>query len=349
MPKHIFGQMPFSKLFDPPYNTMPVGNGPFKAVKYVEGQYIQMAANPDFYLGKPKTDNYIVRFGDGNTLAAEMEAQEIDGMGAGAGPVYDHLTGLPYVVGNPVPNTIPVGFSVNYKTVPNPGMVTQAISYAIDVDTYNKQLGSNTLVPSNYLFQHIVGFETPPDGFRKLEYNPDKAKAILQQIKWDSSKALRSVKWSPPTPGDDALHAMLAAVGIKTQYKQIDVATIYDQLYRGNDWEVCWANMSGDQDLQSVWKYIKCGWNYDQGGFNFEKYCNQEVDTLWQQGLNETDAAKRKQVFDQISLKLQDASPEAVVWRPSVTYVWNKRVKGAYPYQYRLPVRPALEKVHIQA
>src|SRR5262249_16164180 len=107
--------------------------------------------------------------------------------------------------------------------------------------------------------------------------------------------------------------------------------------------------MSGDQDLQSVWKYIKCGWNYDQGGFNFEKYCNQEVDMLWQQGLNETDAAKRKQTLDQISLKLQDASPEAVVWRSSVIYVWNKWVKGAYPYPYRLPIRPSLEKVYIQA
>jgi peptide/nickel transport system substrate-binding protein len=340
--------MPFSKLFDPPYNTMPVGNGPFKAVKYVEGQYLQMAANPDFYLGKPKVDNYIVRFGDANTLAAAMEAQEIDGAGVGAGPVYDHLTSLPFIAGNPVPNTIPFGFMVNFQTVPNPGMVTQAISYAIDVETYNKQLGSSVLVPSNYLFQHIVGFETPPEGFRRPEYSPDKARGILQKINWDPNKVLRSVKWSPPTPGDDALHAMLNAVGIKTQYKSIDVATIYDQLYRGNDWEIVWANLSGDQDLQSVWKYIKCGWNYDQGGFNFEKYCNGEVDTLWQQGVDELDPAKRKQLFDQITLKLQDAPPQATLWRPSTTYVWNKRVKGAYPYQYRLPVRPALEKVYIQ-
>lgn len=40
--------------------------------------------------------------------------------------------------------------------------------------------------------------------------------------------------------------------------------------------------------------------------------------------------------------------PQATLSRGSVTYVWNKRVKGAYPYQYRLPVRPALERVYIQ-
>jgi len=348
MPKHIFGQLPFDNLFDAPYNTMPVGNGPFKAVKYVDGQYMQMAANPDFYLGKPKTDNYIVRFGDGNTLAAALEAQEIDGMSAAAGPVYDHLTSLPYVVGNPVPAPLPYGFAVNYQTVDKAAELTRAIGYAIDVATYNKQLASNTLVPSNYIFGHIVGLETPPDGFRKPEYDPEKAKAILKDLNWDSSKTLRSVIWTPPTPGTDALHAMLNAVGIKTQYKQIDVATIYDQLYRGNDWEIVWTNLSGDQDLAQVWKYIKCGWNYDQGGFNAEKYCNQELDALWQRGLDETDQTKRKQIFDQISLKLQDTSPQATVWRTAVTYVWNKRVKGAYPYQYRRPVRPALEKVYIQ-
>jgi hypothetical protein len=35
------------------------------------------------------------------------------------------------------------------------------------------------------------------------------------------------------------------------------------------------------------------------------------------------------------------------MWRQSIIYVWNKRVRGAYPYQYRLPVRPAFEKVWI--
>ena len=53
MPQHIFGEMPFDQIFAEPYATMPVGNGPFKAVKYVDGQYMEMAANEDFYLGRP--------------------------------------------------------------------------------------------------------------------------------------------------------------------------------------------------------------------------------------------------------------------------------------------------------
>src|SRR5205823_6315321 len=101
MPKHIFGAMPLDKIFDEPYATKPIGNGPFKATRFVDGQYMEMDANEDFYLGRPNVDKFIVRFGDADTLTAAMEAQEIEGMSAAAGPVFDRLTGLPHVVGNP--------------------------------------------------------------------------------------------------------------------------------------------------------------------------------------------------------------------------------------------------------
>ena len=97
------------------YATMPVGNGPFKASQYVDGQYMEMVANEDFYAGRPYLDKFVVRFGDADTLTAALEAQEIDGSGVSAGPVYDRLTGLDYLVGNPVPRTHPDGFVVNVE------------------------------------------------------------------------------------------------------------------------------------------------------------------------------------------------------------------------------------------
>jgi peptide/nickel transport system substrate-binding protein len=348
MPKHIFGNTPFDKLFDEPYATKPIGNGPFKAVKYVDGQYMEMAANPDFYLGKPKSHRFIVRFGDADTLSAAMEAQEIDGTSVSVGPVYDHLASLPYIVGNPVPTSLPNGFVVNAGHIKEHAELTKAIMYALDVPTLNKQLYSNTLYPSNYLFEHIVGYETAPAGFPRYSYDPDKARAILKQVNWDPSRELQWVMWGKPSPATDAMQAMLAAVGIKTRYKIIDVATVIDELYRKYDYDLVFANFSGDQDLQSVWKYIKCGWDYDHGGYNYASYCDHEVDELWQKGLDEIDASKQHEIFDQVSLKLAADPPQATLWRGSVAYVWNKRVKGAYPYQYRLPVRPALERVWVE-
>ncbi len=349
MPKHIFGTMPLDKLFDEPYATMPVGNGPFKATKYVDGQYMEMAANEDFHLGRPLLDKFIVRFGDADTLTAAMEAQEIDGVSVTPGPTYDRLVGLPYIAGNPVPRDHPDGFVINYERFPQQAAaLNKAIMYAIDIPTLNKQLYSNTLRPSNYLFQHVVGLEQPPSGYPQYTYDPEKAKAILKQANWDGSKELSWQLTAKPTPAQDAMQAMLAAVGIKTKYTIIDPAVVIEQLYTKANFDIVYSNFGADQNMEQNWKYIKCGWGYDTGGFNYARYCNPSVDMLWQQGLAETDAAKRKGLYDQMTTKLADMPPQATLSRASILYVWNKRVQGAYPYQYRLPVRPALERVWIK-
>ncbi|MEA2512600.1 MAG: peptide/nickel transport system substrate-binding protein [Thermomicrobiales bacterium] len=348
MPKHIFGEMPFEELFNEPYATMPIGNGPFKAVKFVDGQYMEFAANEDFYLGRPNVDKYIVRFGDSDTLTAALEAQEIDGMGVSAGPVYDRLTGLDFLTGNPVPRDHPDGFGINFGRFPDQAAeLHKALQHAIDVETLSAQLYSGTLRPSTDLFQHIVGFEQSPEGFENRTYDPDKAKAILEQIGWDANRELEWLVWSPPTAAQDAMQAMLAAVGIKTKYQVIDVATITDEAYRNYAYDIWFTNFGASQFIEDNWKYFKCGWTYDTGGFNAAQYCNAEVDALIQQGLDTTDAAERKALIDQANLKLNASPPQATIFRQSITYVWNKRVRGAYPYQYRLPVRPALERVWI--
>ncbi len=348
MPKHIFGDKPFEELFAEPYATMPIGNGPFKAANFVDGQYMEMDANPDFYLGKPLLDKFIVRFGDADTLTAALEAQEIDGAGVSAGPVYDRLTSLDYLVGNPVPRDHPDGFVVNWERWPDhAAALNKAISYAIDVPTLNEQLFNGTLRPSNYLFGHVVGLETPPAGFPTYEYDPEKAQAILEEAGWDSSTELEWMMWSPPTPAQDAMQAMLAAVGINTTYRQIDAATVIDELYRNANYDISYGNFGAAQSMEDNWKYIKCGWGYDEGGFNYARYCNEEVDALWQQALDEVDPEAARPIWDEVSLALAASPPQATLSRGSVIYVWNKRVRGAYPYQYRLPVRPAFEKVWI--
>ena len=134
MPTHIFGNMPLANLFNEPYATMPIGNGPFKASKFVDGQYIEMVANEDFYLGRPHVDKYIVRFGDADTLAAAMEAQEIDGTSVSAGPVYDRLTACPTLPATPSPRRLPIGFAVNGERFPKEAAtLNKAMMAAIDV------------------------------------------------------------------------------------------------------------------------------------------------------------------------------------------------------------------------
>lgn len=348
MPKHILGTLPLDQLFTGEYATLPVGNGPFKATNYVDSQYMEMDANPDFYLGKPLLDKFIVRFGDADTLTAALEAQEIDGCGVGAGPVFDRLSSLDHLVGNAVGRDHPDGFTINYERFPDHAAgLNKALMHALDIETLNAQLYSGTLRPSNYLFQHVVGLETPPEGFPSYAYDPERAQAILAEIGWDANTELNWLVTGTPSTAQDAIQAMLGQAGIRVGYQQIDPATVIDELYRNANYDIYFGNFGPSQDMNDNWKYIKSGWGYDEGGFNYSRYANAEVDTLWQQGLDELDPVAQKEIWDQVSLLLGETPPQATVYRSSVCYVWNQRVQGAYPYQYRLPVRPAFEKVWI--
>jgi peptide/nickel transport system substrate-binding protein len=348
IPQHIYGAIPLDKIFDDPeLNTMPVGNGPFKVSNFVDGQYIEMVANDDFYLGRPILDTYVIRFGDPDTLAAALEAGEIDGMGLSAGAVYDRITQLPYIVGNAVRRDHPEGFHANFVQVPEAATLHKAIMHAIDVPTINAQLFNSTLKPSNYLFEHVVGLEQPPAGFPTYTYDPEQARAILAEIGWDSNRELRWVEEGDPGPLEDAMVAMLAAVGLKLTYQLIDPARYIQDVQQGTDWDIAFGNMGPDQKMQSNWRYIKCGWDWDNGGLNSTRYCDEEVDALWEEALSEQDPELRKDLFDQVSLRLADNPPHATLWRRSSLYAWNRRVQGAYPYQYRLPVRPPFERVWI--
>jgi len=350
MPTHLLASIPLEQIYGEPYATMPIGNGPFKAVKFVDGQYMELAANDDFYLGRPHIDSLIARFGDPDTLAAALESKEIDNTIVSAGPAYDRLTGISDFVGNPVKSSLPIGFATNCERFPaEAATLNKAMMHAIDVPTLNEQLYSNTLSPSNYLFEHVVGLETPPDGFPTYDYDPEKAKALLAEINWDSSKTLEWIMWSPSTPTTDAMLAMLEQGGIKAKYKTIDVAAVIDELYRKGSHDIVHANFQGSQDMEFNWVNIKCGASYDNGGFNYARYCNEEVDKNWQAALDTTDAVERKALFDQVSLLMGETPPQGTLWRSAVTYVWNKRVQGAYPFQYMLPVRPAWERVWLQS
>jgi peptide/nickel transport system substrate-binding protein len=217
--------------------------------------------------------------------------------------------------------------------------------HALDIPTINEQLYSGTLRPSNYLFEHVVGLETPPAGFPTYEYDPGKSAAILTEIGWDANKELEWLVSGTPTTIQDAILAMLGQAGIKVKYKQIDPATVIDELYTNGNYDLFFGNFGPGQDMEYNWRYIKTGWTYETGGFNYARYANAEVDALWQQALDEPDATAQKALWDQVSLKLGENPPQATMYRQSITYVWNKKVRGAYPYQYRLPVRPVFEKV----
>jgi peptide/nickel transport system substrate-binding protein len=139
LPKHILGSVApdelerHAQMFE-----NPIGSGPFKAVKNAADQYSEVAANPDFYRGKPKLDGMtfrIISTEDG--LAIALERADVDFT---ASPqmirtpdTLNRLLGLKQLFVQRMPNAVSATLGFNLR-MPHwqSKQVRQAFAYAID-------------------------------------------------------------------------------------------------------------------------------------------------------------------------------------------------------------------------
>lgn len=77
LPKHLLGNLP--NINNAPYNSLPVGIGPFKYQRWDRAQRVVMVANPLYWRGAPKLqeiDYEIIP--DLNTSLTEMQSHQLD-------------------------------------------------------------------------------------------------------------------------------------------------------------------------------------------------------------------------------------------------------------------------------
>jgi peptide/nickel transport system substrate-binding protein len=69
-----------------PYNSKPIGSGPFKVIEWQRGNAVRMEVFSDFYLKKPALKQVIFKIlPDENTLSTQLQTHEIDMVARGTG------------------------------------------------------------------------------------------------------------------------------------------------------------------------------------------------------------------------------------------------------------------------
>ena len=77
LPKHLLAKYP--NINNVPYNSLPVGIGPFKYTQWKRSDYVEMVANPTYFRGRPKLDKVVFQIiPDRNTVLNELQSHEID-------------------------------------------------------------------------------------------------------------------------------------------------------------------------------------------------------------------------------------------------------------------------------
>lgn len=158
-----------------------VGTGPFKFVEWTESDHITVAANADYWGGKPNLETIIWRvIPDASARYLALKAGDIQGMEQATPEDFADAKNNPdmQVLFDAPLNTVYLAFNYKIKELQNP-KVREAIAHAINkpalVDAFWGTSGqvAKTLIPSS-----MWGFN---DAIKDWDYDPELSKQLLTE------------------------------------------------------------------------------------------------------------------------------------------------------------------------
>jgi peptide/nickel transport system substrate-binding protein len=299
LPKHVLEKIAPSELSKDPFFTKPtVTNGAYKFVQYKKDQYVEFVSNPDYYLGKPKTNSLFVKIMPAPNLVAQLQTGELHmNVAAGIGkiPAQDYETVEKFQnVKTKVEPTI--GFQTMMFNTTNitDAKVRQALVYALDREKFVDKLlkGKGEVIDGPYT---SVSPYLDKD-LEKFTYDPKKAKQLLKEAGWDFNRTLQLVVPignKVREQSADIITQNLKDVGVKVKVTTYDFPTIM-QKGKGGEFDLLLMGFTFNLDPEISTLYSKAG------SYNFMRYDNQTSDELLVKAKSEADPEKRKEIYDEL-------------------------------------------------
>ncbi|MFN2528834.1 MAG: peptide ABC transporter substrate-binding protein [Candidatus Baltobacteraceae bacterium] len=346
IPEHLLGK--FKNLNQNPYNAEPIGTGPFKFAKWVRGDRIELVANADYFLGKPKLDKIILKIlPDANTEATQIRDHEIDLLPELPGLQYRDLRTAPdvQIVSTESPQW--EGIAYNASRAPlNDSLVREAISYGVDKKKIMDETQFGAATPGTESIPSYSWAYNP--NVLRYDYNPEKAKALLDQAGWKPGSDGVRIKNGQRlsllfivAQGSSAAQtiatlaqAQLKPIGVETLMKSYSYTMLYATMAQGGilnggkyDLAIyAWVYGADPDDSSSfLCQYIP------PTGNNVFRYCDKQFDALEQQALSHPDRAVRKAAYAKAQeLMAKDNPADFLFYRKQLAAI-NPDLKGYDP------------------
>ena len=345
IPKHILSTVPDINIA--PFNTNPVGTGPFKFKERVAGSYIAFEPNPKYHGGAPKLTSLIQKYvPDQQTLFAQFQTGEVDVYDIQGIPplLYQRAKALPgsKIELNPNPFVEFIYFNCGkpqfqdkrvrkalYMATDRKGWI-DAVYYGVPVPTLSY------LPPNHWAYNKAL---VDPG------YDPKKAAALLDEAGWkvaaDGVRAKDGVRlaFSMSTTAGNKSREQAQQL-LQQNFKKINV----EMTIKNMPASVVW----GDYTVQSQFDTLMVGWDAllypdpDYGdrirstaipakggsGSNYVQYQNPEIDELSNKGVTTTNLEERKAIYDKIQAILLDDLPFAPIFSYQTIVGVKDRMKG---------------------
>lgn len=333
LPKHVIEQYSEEELSTADWFNHPdVVSGPFIVTDFDVDHYISYEANKDYWKGAPKIDKLNIKIVDGSQLYAGLQSGEIDITQQTMSDIpqedyesVEALDNVDVVYGSPVTNQ---SVFIQTKNVPDV-KVRQAMLYAID----RQQILEELLNGHGEIVDGFLSSAGPfyDESLTPVSYDPEKAKALLEEAGWDGSQTIRFYVNSGDSTFVNAasiIAAEWAAVGIKAEIQTVDFATLMS-VAGTEDYDV----LAVQYTYAPVDPYPDVAWLLGGEG-SWTGYSDDTLNEALTKSQLTSDPEETKELFSVVDKKVQEDVPMFSAYVISAQGAVSKRITGAAPSVY---------------
>jgi len=316
MPKHLLAHS--ANINTDPYNSLPVGIGPFKFAEWARADHIALVANPLYWRGQPKLKKIVFKIiPNRDTILAEMQTGEVDLWPLMARAYFPRVQGVKgfHVLRQPSYGFGHLDLNVSHSDLSDP-IVRRALLLAWDRRTALKKIGHGIGILQDSVVSPSNEFHDPKIGF--TEMNVAKANATLDADGWkrgsDGVREKNGVRLNLElvtnvgSPDTDNLIELLRsdwkAVGVSIERKNYDPNLLFASAQTGGiiqsgkfDVAIFAWYPSATNDLSNIYGCAQI----PPAGQNDLRWCNKRADAAMADFLVTFD--KARQTRDQFILQ----------------------------------------------
>ncbi len=346
IPEHILGR--YHDLNNVPFNSMPIGTGPYRLVDWARGDRFEFVANENYFLGRPKISKITIHIvPDENTIVTQMRSHELDWFIEASPRVYRQIKAIDGIDARLVPFNGYDAIQFNTRAAPfDDARVRRAIGFAIDkpalvrdvtygVETpatedlpsflwaFDPHAGRSTRdLPGAKALLDAAGWQTGPDGIRVRD-----GKRLALQL------AFRTDSLTDRNRGV-VIASMLRDAGIDVELKEYTTALLYAAASGGGimatgRYEAALTTWYAGADPDDS-SQMFCD-QFPPAGLNWSRYCNPAVDAAEQSALAHYDRPTRARAYAVVQQALATDAPWVYLWWPRQIEPINSDLKNFAP------------------
>ncbi|MBC5806200.1 MAG: peptide ABC transporter substrate-binding protein [Candidatus Eremiobacter antarcticus] len=352
LPKHMLAR--YHDVNHAAFNTMPLGTGPYRVVRYEPHNLIRFEANAGYWRGRPRLKQIDMRIvPNDNTLATLMRTHELDLYFRVPHIVAKTLRGREGVtiVSSPFTRYVDIGFNTRSDLLSDV-RVRRAIALATDKRALNVKvaLGADIITDSDqprFSWAHA-------DNLPQYAYDPRRATALLEAAGWHlgadgvrrkGGSALRlnlagASGDSVSIQARELLQAQWRQVGVDSDIKSYPSNILFASLPDGG------VEMTGHYDAvlesfangadpdESV--LFECRWQ-PPAGENVYRFCDRALDQAEEAALRSNVEATRKAAYAQVQNILASELPILPLWFERYDFAVNSNLRNFVPAHVASP------------